>query len=101
MDLSRQAGRVDHHELLRARESLLSNSGNGRDGSQCSRGGQGNEKDSDLRHYSITSSARARSASGTFNPSFFAVLMLMTSSNLVGNWAGKSAGFVPRKIRST
>src|SRR5215469_6051313 len=52
-------------------------------------------------HHSITSSARARSASGTFNPSFFAVFMLMTSSNLVGNWAGKSAGFVPRKIRST
>src|SRR5262245_56794410 len=51
--------------------------------------------------HSITSSARARSASGTFNPSFFAVFMLMTSSNLVGNWAGKSAGFVPRKIRST
>src|SRR5262249_9493516 len=51
--------------------------------------------------HSITSSARGRSASGTFNPSFFAVLILMTSSNLVGDWAGKSAGFVPRKIRST
>src|SRR5262249_58372053 len=32
--------------------------------------------------HSITSSAVASSASGTFNPSFFAVLMLMTSSNL-------------------
>jgi hypothetical protein len=34
--------------------------------------------------YSITSSARARSDGGTVRPSAFAVLMLITSSNLVG-----------------
>src|SRR5262245_64517586 len=34
--------------------------------------------------YSITSSARARRAGGTSRPSDFAVLKLMTSSNLVG-----------------
>ena len=34
--------------------------------------------------YSITSSARARSDGGTVMPSAFAVLMLITSSNLVG-----------------
>src|SRR5262249_17968765 len=59
------------------------------------------QRDERATFHSITSSARASSASGTFNPSFFAALMLMTSSNLVGDWAGKSAGFVPRKIRST
>src|SRR5262249_59177322 len=35
-------------------------------------------------HHSITSSARASSASGTVRPSTFAVLRLITSSNLVG-----------------
>src|SRR5450432_1289634 len=35
--------------------------------------------------YSITSSARARSDGGTVRPSAFAVLMLITSSNLVGS----------------
>src|SRR5205814_3065846 len=34
--------------------------------------------------YSITSSARASSKGGTVSPSTFAVLRLMTSSNLVG-----------------
>src|SRR6516162_875273 len=50
MDLSRQPGRLDHHELLRARQSLLSNRANGRDGTQCSRGGDGNENGLGLRH---------------------------------------------------
>ena len=39
--------------------------------------------------YSITSSARASSVGGTSRPSAFAVLRLMTSSNLVGACTGK------------
>jgi len=35
-------------------------------------------------HYSITSSARSGNAGGMFNPRAFAVLRLITSSNLVG-----------------
>jgi hypothetical protein len=34
--------------------------------------------------YSMTSSANTRSFSGTVNPNAFAVLMLITSSNLTG-----------------
>src|ERR1019366_10168967 len=45
--------------------------------------------------HSITSSARAISVGGTVRPRAFAVLRLMTSSNLVGCWTGKSAGFSP------
>jgi hypothetical protein len=40
------------------------------------------------RSYSITSSARARKASGMVSPIAFAVLRLMTSSNLVGCLTG-------------
>ena len=47
--------------------------------------------------YSITSSARASSVGGKSRPSGFAVLRLMTSSNLVGCWTGRSAGFAPRR----
>ena len=39
---------------------------------------------SNLRRYSITSSARAISVGGTVSPSFFAALRLITRSNLVG-----------------
>jgi hypothetical protein len=49
---------------------------------------------SKMDRYSITSSARASSA-GTVMPSAFAVLRLITSSNLVGCWTGRSAGFSP------
>ena len=48
-----------------------------------------------------TSSARASSVGGTSRPSAFAVLRLITSSNLVGACTGRSAGFVPLKMRST
>jgi hypothetical protein len=51
--------------------------------------------------YSITSSARASSVGGTSRPSALAVLRLITSSNFVGACTGKSAGFAPRKTRST
>jgi hypothetical protein len=46
-------------------------------------------------HHSITSSAATCSVSGTFKPSAFAALRLMTSSNLVGCKTGRSAGFSP------
>jgi hypothetical protein len=54
-----------------------------------------------LRCYSITSSARASSVGGTSRPSAFAVLRLMTSSNLVGCITGKSAGLSPLRILPT
>src|SRR5258705_9710755 len=47
------------------------------------------------RTHSITSSASASSLSGTVRPSAIAALRLMTSSNLVGNRNGRSAGFAP------
>src|SRR5215831_100209 len=49
--------------------------------------------------YSITSSARASSDAGTVIPSAFAVLTLITSSNLVGCRTGRSAGFSPLRMR--
>ncbi len=48
--------------------------------------------------YSMTSSARARSDCGTVRPSALAVLRLMTSSNSVGRWTGRSLGFSPARI---
>src|SRR5262245_20041080 len=51
--------------------------------------------------HSITSSAIASSLSGIWRPSALAVLRLMTSSYLVGTCTGRSAGWVPRRIRST
>src|SRR5438132_6333333 len=52
-------------------------------------------------HHWITSSARSSSDCGTARPSAFAVLRLITSSNLVGCSIGKSAGFAPLRILST
>ena len=49
--------------------------------------------------YSMTSSARARIAGGIVRPSALAVLRLTTSSNVVGCWTGRSAGFVPLRMR--
>jgi hypothetical protein len=51
--------------------------------------------------YSITSSARARSVAGTSRPRAFAVLRLISSSYRVGACTGRSAGFSPRRTRST
>ena len=51
--------------------------------------------------YSITSSARASSACGTVRPSALAVLMLITSSNVVGCSTGRSAGLAPFRMRPT
>src|SRR5262249_38348824 len=47
--------------------------------------------------HSITSSARASSEAGTVSPSAFAVLRLMSSSNLVGTCTGRSAGLTPNR----
>jgi hypothetical protein len=49
--------------------------------------------------HSMTSSARARSVAGTFRRSAFAVLRLITISNLVGRMTGRSAGFSPLRMR--
>src|SRR5262245_33604699 len=49
--------------------------------------------------HSITSSASASSLSGTSRPIAFAVLRLITNSNLVGWVTGRSAGFVPLRMR--
>jgi hypothetical protein len=51
--------------------------------------------------YSITSSARASSVAGTSRPRAFAVLRLITSSNLVGKSTGSSPAFAPLRILST
>jgi hypothetical protein len=51
--------------------------------------------------YSITWSARTSTVPGMVRPSAFAVLRLMTSSNLVGCSIGSSAGLAPFRILST
>jgi hypothetical protein len=54
---------------------------------------------SNIRLYSITSSASNCIGIGTLRPSALAVLRLITSSNLVGCTTGRSAGFSPLIIR--
>jgi hypothetical protein len=49
----------------------------------------------------ITSLAWKRSVGGIVRPSFFAVLRLMTSWNVLGCSTGKSAGFAPFRILAT
>src|SRR5262249_20517198 len=51
--------------------------------------------------HSITSSARGMIDVGNTIPNLFAVLMLTTSSNFVGNSAGTSLGFEPRNTLAT
>ena len=53
------------------------------------------------RIHSIMSSARSKKSWLTVKPSVLAVLRLITSSNLIGAWTGKSAGFAPLRMRST
>src|SRR5215510_10844834 len=50
----------------------------------------------DIATYSITSSARLSSDSGTARPSILAVLRLNTNSNFVGRSIGSAAGSAPR-----
>ena len=61
----------------------------------------GREQVQQSRGYSIVSSAVASSVAGTSRPSAFAVLRLITSSYLVGACTGRSAGFLPLRMRST
>src|SRR5262249_16469247 len=49
--------------------------------------------------HSITSSAATRRFCGIVRPNDFAVLRLITNSNLVGNCTGRSAGFSPLRMR--
>src|SRR5262249_14492877 len=58
------------------------------------------ERDELAASHSITSSAVASSVLGTVRPRAFAVLRLITSSNLVGSWTGRSAGLSPLRMRS-
>jgi hypothetical protein len=51
--------------------------------------------------HSITSSARASNCGGILRPSAFAVLRLITNSNLVGCSMGSSAGLAPNRILCT
>src|SRR5215471_8702221 len=51
--------------------------------------------------HSITSSARASSDGGIVRPRAFAVLRMITSSNLVACSTGKSAGLAPVRILFT
>src|SRR6478736_9706007 len=68
----------------------------------CPKGAMsGCEQPQQIPSYSITSSARARSVSGTSRPSALAVLRLITSSYFVGACTSRSAGFSPRRMRST
>src|SRR5262245_2756457 len=50
-------------------------------------------------HHSITSSARVSNVGGTVRCSDFAVLRLITNSNLVGCWTGRLAGLSPLRRR--
>src|SRR5215467_1670173 len=59
------------------------------------------ERDELASSHSITSSARAISVGGTSRPSAFAVLRLMTNSNLVGCSIGNSEAFAPLRILTT
>jgi len=51
--------------------------------------------------YSTTSSASASNVVGTSKPSALAVDRLITSSNLVDRWIGRSPGFSPLRMRPT
>src|SRR6516164_8347854 len=53
------------------------------------------------RHHSITSSARASKIGEISKPKALAVLRLITNSNLVPCWIGKSDGFAPLRMLST
>src|SRR5262249_26885886 len=57
------------------------------------------ERDDLASLHSITSAAMASTPGGIVRPSAFAVLRLITSSNLVGCTTGRSAGFVPLRMR--
>src|SRR5437870_3204196 len=51
--------------------------------------------------YSMTWSARRRSGCGIVSPKALAVFRLITNSNFVGCWTGRSPGLAPLRILST
>ena len=59
----------------------------------------GCEQSQQMTSYSMTSSARAESVGGTSMPSAFAVLRLMTNSNLVVCTVGSSVVLAPLRMR--
>src|SRR5262249_4479448 len=59
------------------------------------------QRDENAAFHSITWSAVICMISGTVRPSALAVLKLITSSYLVGDCTGKSAGLSPLRMRST
>src|SRR5262249_52358575 len=59
------------------------------------------QRDQLATFHSITSSATASNLSEISRPRVFAVLRLITRSNLVGCTTGKSAGFSPLSTRPT
>src|SRR5581483_10579652 len=83
-----------HAAVLRARRERRNERRNRSSGKKC-------DELATVRSHSITSSVRASSGIGGSMPSAFAVLRLITSSNLVENWIGRSPGFSPLRMRST
>src|SRR5262249_29585127 len=59
------------------------------------------QRDEVASSHSITSSARASSVGEISRPRARAVLRLITNSNLVDCWTGRSDGFAPLRILST
>src|SRR5262245_43120902 len=110
---------VDHHRLAQARMQLLAEDAADNIGAAACRvwhdepdrprrerflpangSGQNHRRTAEQRDelatlHSITSSASASSVGGISTPSAFAVLRLITNSNLVGCRTGRSAGLAP------
>src|SRR5690348_1044872 len=76
-----------HRRLLRAR----------RERPQGCRAAE--QRDERAPRHSITSSAMASSPGGKLRPNAFAVLRLITNSNLIDCMTGRSADFSPLRIR--
>src|SRR5262249_53633103 len=68
---------------------------------RSNKGRAAEQRDEVAPPHSITSLARAISVGGTSRPSTFAVLRLMTNSNLVGCSIGNSEAFAPLRILTT
>src|SRR5262249_20631258 len=89
LQIGHQPDALHPHRLLRAR----------RERPRSCRAAE--ERDELASSHSITSSARASSVGGTSGPSAWAFFRLITSSYWVGACTGRSAGFLPLRMRST
>src|SRR5262249_53334201 len=86
--LGTRAKKADHrHRALRARRH------------RPRRRRAAEQRDERAPLHSITSSAALSSLSGTMRPCILAVWWLMISSNLLDCTTGRSAGFVPLRMR--